>query len=219
MMLRRRFQDEGDGGERRVLGQAFYEEGHVTRIARRLLGKVLATGRGRTLTSGVIVETEAYAGEGDGACHAHLGKFTRRTAVMFGPGGHAYVYLCYGIHHLFNIVTNGEGRADAVLVRAVEPLDGLSLMQRRRHLTGLRKNLTGGPGCLTPALKITTRDNRSPLFQPDGRLRIEDAGFRIPRRQVCSGPRIGVDYAGDDAAKPWRFWIGNNPWISVVPRT
>jgi DNA-3-methyladenine glycosylase len=202
------------GRERRLLPGSFYERGDVTRIARQLLGKVIATGRGRTLTSGVIVEAEAYAGSGDRACHASGGKRTSRNEVMYGPGGHAYIYLCYGIHHLFNIVTNREGIADAVLIRSVEPLEGVKLMMKRRRLNQLHRRLAAGPGCLTPALSITLRDNRASLLSQSGRLRIEDAGIKIPQARIFSGPRIGVDYAGDDAAKPWRYWMEGNAWIS-----
>ncbi len=199
---------------RSVLPRSFYERADVTRIARELLGKVIVTGRGRTLTSGVIVETEAYAGRGDKACHAHAGKRTKRNDVMYGSGGCAYVYLCYGIHHLLNVVTNREGEADAVLIRAVEPLEGVELMMKRRGLTTLHHRLTAGPGCLTPALAVTVRDNRACLFEPGTRLRIEDAGLKVSARHIESGPRIGVGYAGDDAARPWRFWRQGNPWVS-----
>jgi DNA-3-methyladenine glycosylase len=202
------------GGSRRLLPRSFYERDDVTKIARELLGKVVVTGKGRALTSGVIVEAEAYAGSGDRACHAADGKRTARNEVMYGPGGHAYVYLCYGIHHLFNVVTNREGRADAVLIRAVEPLEGMELILKRRGLTTIHRRLTAGPGCLTPALSVTTRDNQKSLMEPGSRLRIEDAGIRIPASRIASGSRIGVGYAGADAGKPWRYWLGGSPWVS-----
>lgn len=209
------FQFSGySGGKRRILSRAYYERFDVTLIAKELLGKVIATGRGRTLTSGVIVETEAYAGKGDRACHASDGKRTRRNEVMYGPGGHAYVYLCYGIHHLLNVVTNREGEADAVLIRALEPLEGLDRMLMRRQMDKLDRRLTSGPGCLTPSLAISIRDNRTCFFASGARIRIEDAGITVSAGQIESGPRIGVGYAGEDAARPWRFWVRGNPWVS-----
>jgi DNA-3-methyladenine glycosylase len=165
------------------------------------------------LTVGRIVETEAYCGETDKACHAHFNRRTHRTAVMFGPPGVAYVYLCYGIHHLFNIVTNQEGKADAVLVRAIEPVEGLPEMQGRRGLAGYNYRLTAGPGSMSQALGISTRYNGHDLTAGEA-IWLEDRGDFLPAEAIETGPRVGVAYAGEDALLPWRFSIRHNPWRS-----
>ena len=184
----------------KTLPHSFYRRPDVTAIAPDLLGKGLATRMGGTRTAGIITETEAYAGETDKASHAYGGKVTGRNRVMYGPGGFAYVYLCYGIHHLFNVVTNRKGTAHAVLVRSLQPLEGREEMLRRR---GGTKLTTGGPGTLTQALGIRTEHNGADLSGPV--IRIEDHGLRVREEDVLTGPRIGVDYAGADALLPYRF--------------
>ncbi|MBP8823088.1 MAG: DNA-3-methyladenine glycosylase [Flavobacteriales bacterium] len=182
------------------LPRSFYDRADVVRIARELLGMVLATKfHGRT-TAGIITETEAYNGATDRASHAHGGKVTPRNRIMYGGPGHAYVYLCYGIHHLFNVVTNGPGVAHAVLIRAIHPLEGKDLMLRRRKTKLLS---TSGPGMLTQALGIRTRHNGTDLL--NGPIWLEDRGYIIPAHAIITGPRIGVDYAGADALLPYRF--------------
>ena len=156
--------------------------------------------KGQQRRSGRIVETEAYVGEHDLACHASKGR-TARTGVMFGPPGKAYVYLVYGMHHCFNVVAGAENVAAAVLIRGLEPLEGLNPIQR-----------TDGPGRLCRALEITRADNGVDL-RVDPRLFIEE-GFPVPGLRVARGPRIGVAYAGSWAEKPYRFWIRNNPYVS-----
>lgn len=183
------------------LPRSFYMGDDVVTIAERLLGKVLVTRLPGGTTSGVITETEAYAGERDRASHAWNGRRTARTEVMYGPGGYAYVYLCYGVHHLFNVVTNQAGIPHAVLVRAVHPLDGVALMWQRR---GDRRT-TGGPGTLSRALGIQTAHTGTDLT--GDRIWIEDRGIRVSPGQVITGPRIGVDYAGKDALLPYRFRV------------
>ncbi len=133
---------------------SWYQNHDVALLAKQLLGKVICTNISGNLTNGIIVETEAYSGDNDNACHANNQKMTKRNKVMFGQGGFAYVYLCYGIHHLFNIVTNIEGKADAVLIRAIQPIYGLDLMYKRRNMTKENYRLTAGPGVLTKALGI-----------------------------------------------------------------
>ena len=169
-------------------------------IARDLLGKTLVTRIDGVRTSGVITETEAYAGAGDRGSHAYGGKVTPRNKVMYGRPGVAYVYLCYGIHHLFNVVTNAPGTAHAVLVRAVHPLEGTDVMLQRR---GGRKLTTGGPGTLSQALGIHTRHSGTDLLAD--LITLEDHGIDVPDAAVITGPRIGVDYAGEDALLPYRF--------------
>ena len=188
------------------LPRSFYDRPNVVQVARDLLGKVLVTDLREGTTAAIITETEAYAGEFDRASHAHGGKITKRNAVMYGPPGFAYVYLCYGIHHLFNIVTNAEGIAHAVLVRAVEPLEGMGIMARRR---GMAIPTTGGPGILSQALGITTAMTGFDLL--GSTISIEDRGILVPDTSIIEGPRIGVDYAGEDALLPYRFRTSKQP--------
>ena len=136
----------------------FYQREDDLLISRELLGKVLYTNFHGELTSGIIVETEAYAGTTDKASHAYGGRRTKRTKIMYSPGGYAYVYLCYGIHHLFNIVTNKENIPHAVLIRAIQPRDGIEIMLQRRNKKKVDHSLTSGPGSLTRALGITVKD-------------------------------------------------------------
>ena len=187
-----------------ILPESFYANPDVVNVAKQLLGKVLCTNFDGNLTSGIITETEAYCGRNDKACHANNGLRTERTEVMYGPPGNAYIYLCYGIHHLFNVVTNREGFADAVLIRGVQPLDGIGIMRKRRNIDRLQ-NLTNGPGKLSQALNIHTSYTGHNLKTPP--LWIEDRNITITDEKIKITPRIGVDYAGEDAKKPWRFLI------------
>lgn len=182
------------------LDRTFYANTDVVEVARELLGKVLVTNIDGVITSGVISETEAYAGEIDRASHAFGGKVTKRNTIMYGEAGFAYIYLCYGIHHLFNVVTDKPGVAHAVLVRAIHPLQGKEAMLRRRRTKLLT---TGGPGTLTQALGIHTAQNGTDLL--GDLITIEDHGISIPRKSIIIGPRIGVDFAGNDALLPYRF--------------
>ncbi|MCB0284623.1 MAG: DNA-3-methyladenine glycosylase [Calditrichaeota bacterium] len=194
------------------LEQDFYQREDVERIARELLGKILFTNFDEKITSGIIVETEAYAGITDRASHAWNGRRTKRTEIMYRTGGTAYVYLIYGIHSLFNVVTNREDIPHAVLVRAIEPIDGIQIMLQRRNLTKKQKNISGGPGLLSQALGIKTQHSGLSLL--DGSIWIEDRNINISEKKIASGPRIGVDYAGDGALLPRRYWIKDNPWVS-----
>lgn len=195
-----------------ILNRSFYERNDVCLIAKELLGKTLVTEIDGIRCTGKITETEAYDGRKDKACHAFLNKHTKRTEVMYRAGGTAYVYLCYGIHHLFNVVTNREGLADAVLVRAVEPLSGIEAMIERRGLESVEKRMSSGPGTLTQALGITT-DNHGHLLTEGRKIWIEDAKT-IPHEDVVSTTRIGIDYAGEDALLPWRYYIKTSKWVS-----
>jgi DNA-3-methyladenine glycosylase len=193
------------------LPESFYEGTNVVRIARDLLGKVLFTNIDGVVTGGVIVETEAYSWKERG-CHAYGARKTARNAIMFAHGGHSYVYMCYGIHYLFNVVTNRVGTADAVLVRALEPVVGIAVMEARRGTLANRYHLTSGPGKLTRALGIDRTWNGKSLM--GGEIWIEDAGKTPGPARIAAAPRVGIDYAGEDAALPWRFYVKNNPWIS-----
>lgn len=197
----------------KILSQSFYRRDDVVNISRELLGKVLCTQfEGTIQTAGIITETEAYRGRDDKACHAH-GKRTDRTEVMYHAGGKAYVYLCYGIHHLFNIVTNTEGIADAILIRAIQPVEGLELMLERRGQEEVSPKLTAGPGRVSQSLGITT-DYYGMDLTGNHSIWIEDRGHSIEQSQIQSSPRIGVDYAGEDAKRPWRFFLKESKWVS-----
>ena len=185
----------------------FYVRPSVVQIAKDLLGKYLLTRLEDTVTGGIIVETEAYAGPEDRASHAYNSRRTSRTEIMFHEGGVAYVYLCYGIHHLFNIVTNVEGIPHAVLIRAIEPTDGVELMLRRRNMKEVSLKLSGGPGTLTQALGIKTTQTQTDLTGEQ--IWLEDRGFLVPEDKIIAGPRVGVSYAGEDAENPWRFQLKN----------
>lgn len=192
---------------------SFYKQSDVIAVARQLVGKVICTRIGNVTTSGIITETEAYCGRGDKACHANNGTRTKRTETMYQAGGVAYVYLCYGIHHLFNVVTNVEDKADAVLIRAIKPLDGTEKMKDRRNMKKANPSLTAGPGRLTQALNITTDFDRTNLFGSS--IWIEDRGHHFADDDLIATTRVGVDYAGSDAELPWRFYPKNSKWVSV----
>lgn len=188
---------------KRKLPRSFYRHDDVVAISRALLGKVLYTDIDGKRTAVIITETEAYAGVTDRASHAYGDRRTRRTEPMYGTGGTAYVYLCYGIHHLFNVVTNVAGVPHAVLVRAGEVHSGLATMLERRGKLNHDRTLLAGPGSLSRALGITTALTGSSLLS--GPIRIEDHGLYVDPDRVTVGPRIGIDYAGEDAGRPYRF--------------
>ena len=192
----------------------FYQREDVLLISRALLGKVLCTNFHNKMTSGIIVETEAYGGITDKASHAYGGRRTKRTETMYAKGGSAYVYLCYGIHHLFNVVTNVEGVPHAVLIRAVHPLDGIDIMLRRRNLKNISNRLTAGPGTLSQAMGISVQISGQSLL--DKQIWIENRENNNPLKdfKIISSPRVGVQYAGEDANNLWRFQVTNTPWVS-----
>ncbi|MDQ3290579.1 MAG: DNA-3-methyladenine glycosylase [Bacteroidota bacterium] len=194
------------------LPKSFYTRPDVVTIARDLLGKYLFTNVDGVLTGGKIVETEAYCGENDMACHSHSGRRTARTEIMFQEGGLAYVYLIYGIYSLFNIITNVAEKADAVLIRAIEPTDGLPEILLRRHQTKVSPKLTAGPGLVTLALGISKKHYGTDLTGDT--IWLEDRGEVIKEEQIIASPRVGVDYAGEDALLPWRFRIQGSLWTS-----
>ncbi|AXJ00227.1 DNA-3-methyladenine glycosylase [Cyclonatronum proteinivorum] len=198
------------------LERDFYERSPVTLIAQELIGKVLCTKIDGVLTQGRIVETEAYAAVGDKACHAHLGRFTERTKTMYEAGGTAYIYLCYGIHHLFNISVNVKGVADAVLIRGLEPLYGTEAMLRRRNLQKPARNLTAGPGILAQAMGLSKAHNGHDLCRKDSLIWVENDGFQNRNEiQIETGPRVGLGAdAEEDALLPWRYWLRGSKWKS-----
>lgn len=190
------------------LRRPFYER-PTLEVAEDLVGKVLVRQFGTGRASGVIVETEAYIGQEDLACHASRGR-TPRTAVMFGPPGRSYVYLIYGFYHCLNAVTEADGFPAAVLIRAIEPLQGLDLMRENRPRARKISDIGSGPGKLCQALAVNREMNGISLSGTT--LWIEDRS--LDPGPVAAGPRIGVDYAGDYRNKPWRFFVEGNPHVS-----
>jgi DNA-3-methyladenine glycosylase len=193
------------------LPMSFYLRDDVVEISRDLIGKILVTNWNGEYTSGRIVETEAYAGEKDRASHAFRGK-TNRTAVMFKEGGTAYVYLCYGIHQMFNIVTNTTGVPHAVLIRSVQPIDGIEIMLKRTGKKHLDHTLSRGPGNVGKAFGFHTSQCGLSLVSVE--LYIADDGQQVPKEEIISSPRIGVDYAGEDALLHYRFYLKGNRFVS-----
>ncbi|MFN0175909.1 MAG: DNA-3-methyladenine glycosylase [Saprospiraceae bacterium] len=228
-----------DGSNLKRLPLDFFIRTDVVQIARELLGKVLVTEFDGQRTSGRITETEAYRAPDDRASHAFGNRRTARTEVMFQEAGRAYIYLCYGIHHLFNVVTAPAETAHAVLIRAIEPIDGIDIMQQRRYASRQRSDdlessdrrartssddskssdeyampkLTTGPGALSQALGLTTEYTGQSLLATDSPIWIEDWYEKILEDDIATGPRIGVDYAGECAAWHWRFWLKNSPFV------
>ncbi len=191
---------------------SFYQRDNVLQIAKELMGKLLVTQKDDKEVSGRIVECEAYNGVPDKASHAFGGKRTKRNEVMYGDGGKAYVYLCYGIHHLFNVVTHAEGIPHAILIRSLEPVKGITTMLRRTGKLQMDNSLTRGPGNVSKALGIHTSDSGTLLTGKS--IFLADDGFSYTRKEIFSSPRIGVDYAGNDALLPYRFYIKGNPFVS-----
>ena len=190
----------------------FYRRTNVLLIARDLLGKLLVTNRNGIITSGRIVEVEAYNGTIDKASHAFGGRRTKRNEIMYADGGVTYVYLCYGIHHLFNVVTHNKETPHAILIRALEPVKGIDEMLKRVVKKKLDNTLTRGPGNLSKALGITTLQTGISLLGKE--LFIGDDGFEYTKKEIAASPRIGVDYAGKDALLPYRFFIKGNQFVS-----
>lgn len=193
-----------------ILPSSFYIREDVVQVAKDLLGKVIVTRIDGITTSGIITETEAYAGITDKASHAYGNRRTNRTEVMYAQGGVAYVYLCYGIHHLFNVVTNAQDVPHAVLIRAVEPLKGIDMMLQRRNKQKIIPQLTSGPGAMSMALGIRTA--HTGLSLSEGSITIHDDGVQADA--IVATTRIGVDYAKEDALLPYRFYIKGNKFIS-----
>jgi DNA-3-methyladenine glycosylase len=195
------------------LPASFYQRNNVVQIAKDLLGKILVTRWNGIETSGRIAEVEAYNGIIDMASHAAGGRRTKRNEIMYGEGGVSYVYLCYGIHHLFNVVTNRSETPHAILIRALEPIKGIDIMLERTGKKKLDNTLTKGPGNVSKALGISCKlHNGISLLSKE--LFIADDGLKINKKDIIASPRIGVDYAGKDAKLHYRFFIKGNPFVS-----
>lgn len=197
-----------------ILPKSFYTRTDVLRVSKDLLGKLLVTKFEDVLTAGTIVETEAYRAPDDKACHAYQNKRTPRTEVMFHEGGCAYVYICYGIHHLFNVVSGEKNMAHVILIRGIEPIKGIDHMMKRRGFDQLKRTLTAGPGSLGKALGIKSAHSGVSLLDKKSKIWIEDQGLEIKENEILSGPRVGMSTAEECAHWPWRFRIKNNKWSS-----
>lgn len=198
---------------KKLLDKSYFLNRDVLDLSKDLLGKSIETIFNGRLTSGIIVETEAYRAPEDKGSHAFGNKRTKRTETMFKEGGIAYVYLCYGIHHLFNIVVGPEDTAHAILIRAIEPLDGIDIMERRREVKSI-KQYGNGPGKLSAALGIKTINNGAPLNQETSQIKIYNLGNSYSADQIIESPRVGIAYADDWANKPWRFRLKDNSYTS-----
>lgn len=200
----------------RRLPKSYYLSDDVLFLAKDLLGKILLTNIDGYPCGGIIVETEAYRAPDDRACHAFNNLRTKRTEVMFAEGGHAYIYLCYGMHHLMNIVTGPKDTAHAVLIRAIEPIAGIDTMAKRRNLNFNNIRLTNGPGTLSMALGLNHKMTGTSLIKKDSAIWLEDRGIHYTPKEICTGPRIGVSGSGEAAHYPWRFFVTNNKYVSAT---
>ena len=194
------------------LPDSFYLDSGVVTISKNLLGKYLFTSINGLICGGYIVETEAYNGVIDRASHAFGNRKTSRTQTMYEQGGIAYIYLCYGIHEMLNVVTSVEGQPHAVLIRAIEPMTGIDIMLDRKNMATLKPNITAGPGSVAKALGVDRKLNGISL-QSDT-LWIEDRGLHFSDEQIAAVPRVGVSYAGRDALLPYRFYVKGNRYVS-----
>lgn len=201
------------------LSRQFYLREDTLQIARELLGKILVvpTDDGERV-SGMIVECEAYLGQIDKAAHSYNGRRTARNEITYGAGGHAYVFFIYGVYFQLNVVTHTLDSPHVVLIRALEPVDGIEIIRARRNNSRNSKgksmpdkNLTSGPGKLTIAMGIDRGFNGEDLL--GSRMWLEE-GKKFSAKEIAAGPRIGIDYAAEDAEKPWRFWVKDNPFVS-----
>jgi len=197
--------------QRNKLPRSFYANSNVLIVAEQLLGKILCTNINKQITKAIITEVEAYCGRTDEGCHAYPNKKTKRTEVMYGPGGYAYVYICYGIHTMLNIVTNTTGLANCILIRAVEPIEGKQYTQQRRKLKNYNYKIATGPGCVGQAMGINLTHYGADLC--GNIIWIEDA-TNLTKKEIGISQRIGMNFDGPDKYLPWRFFIKNNQWVS-----
>ncbi len=197
---------------KRKLDLSYYQNPDVEFMAKDLLGKALYTNRNGDLTAGIITETEAYFGIDDKGSHVYGNRRTGRTEIIYGSGGFTYVYLCYGIHHLLNIVVSGSDDPKCVLIRAVEPFLGNEIIAERRKMPVTGIAVSSGPGSLTKALGIDASFNKKGLSGDE--IWIEDIGNRYAPEEIAAVPRIGIAYAGEHALLPLRFYIKGNRFVS-----
>ncbi|NGX58332.1 MAG: putative 3-methyladenine DNA glycosylase [Chlamydiae bacterium] len=192
---------------------SYFQNEDTLFLSKDLLGKFLMTElNDHGVTGGMIVETEAYMAPDDKASHAYNHRRTDRTEMMYQSGGVAYVYLCYGMHHLFNIITHKLDTPHAILIRALEPTDGIDAMLKRCQKSKKSPRLTSGPALLTKALGI--KNTHTGVNLTEDQIWIEDRGMTIPDDQIVRSPRVGIDYAEEYATEHWRFTIKNHPSVS-----
>lgn len=194
------------------LKEEYYLNEDVVSLAKDLLGKILYTKIDNEITAGIIVETEAYFGIKDKASHAYGGRRTNRTETMYGNGGIAYVYLCYGMHNLFNIVSSKENDPHAVLIRGIEPLVGINIIEQRRNMPHTKGAISAGPGSAAKALGIDKTFNAKNLTGDE--IWIEDHAIRYQDENIAATPRVGIAYAKEHALLPWRFFVKDNKYVS-----
>jgi len=196
-----------------LLSRDFYQNTNPFFVGEQLIGKIIETSFDQKVCTARIVELEIYKAPEDRGSHAYQNKLTDRTKIIFEKGGLAYVYLCYGIHHMFNVVSGPEGVAHAILIRAVEPLQGIHTMKSRR---GIEKEvqLTNGPGKLCQALGIKTSFDGETLFERRSKIRLLDDGFKYIPDDLYKGPRVGIAYAKEDANLPYRYYLKQNSFVS-----
>ncbi|MFI5172321.1 MAG: DNA-3-methyladenine glycosylase [Chitinophagales bacterium] len=193
------------------LKKEFYRREDTLAVARDLLGKKLVSFANGQFTSGIICETEAYCGPEDRGCHAYNRRLTDRTKIMYSAGGVSYVYLCYGIHYLFNVITHTEDNPHAVLIRAIEPSDGMDIILKRRKTKKMHDGLGAGPGLVSQCLGFTTKHNGISLLENE--IWIEDAKPIVPKN-IIESARVGMNFEGPYKLIPWRFRIKNSPFSS-----
>jgi DNA-3-methyladenine glycosylase len=194
------------------LKEEYYLSEDVVSLAKDLLGKILYTRIDNEITAGIIVETEAYFGIKDKASHAYGGRRTNRTETMYSNGGIAYVYLCYGMHNLFNIVSSKENDPHAVLIRGIEPLVGIDIIEQRRNMSHTKGAISAGPGSAAKALGIDKTFNAKNLTGDE--IWIEDHAIRYLDEDIAATPRVGIAYAKEHALLPWRFFVKGNKYVS-----
>lgn len=197
-----------------LLPASFYQRSDVVLIAQELLGKVLYTNVDNEHTAGIIVETEAYKAPEDKASHAYNNRRTKRTEIMFAEGGVSYIYLCYGIHQMMNIVTGQLDQPHAILIRAVEPIVGIDIMLKRRNMGKIERRMTAGPGSLGKAMGISTHLNGVSLLSTDSPVYVTESARDYTPADIIASPRVGVDYAAECKDWPWRFRLKNSKWTS-----
>ena len=210
MINQRQIESDNEGWKK--IPTSFYEQSDVVALTKELVGKILVTNFEQKLTAGRIVEAEAYNGPFDKASHSYNNRRTKRTEVMYSAGGIAYIYLCYGIHQMFNVVTNVKDIPNAILIRALEPLAGVDVMLERTKKTIHSFDLTRGPGNVAKALGFHTSQTGMSLQSDE--LYIADDNFRYNEVDIIATPRIGVDYAAEDALLPYRFIVKGNKYVS-----
>ncbi|MBK9108737.1 MAG: DNA-3-methyladenine glycosylase [Saprospiraceae bacterium] len=201
-----------------LLPRKYYLSDDVLGLTRDILGKMLVSQIQGIRYSGIIVEAEAYRAPEDRASHAFGNRLTPRTKTMFLDGGHAYIYVCYGIHEMFNIITGPIGTPHAILIRAVEPREGIAQMQKNRGISEAPSALTKGPGCLTQAMGINRALNACKLYEPESPLQIHDIQITYNKAQIGQSKRIGVESAGESAQWLYRFYLKGNDYVSGSPR-